>query len=249
MSTALRRAVGGQRPAGQDPDAVGDPSGQLQVVDRGQDRLARGGERDQSLGQVQLVADVEVGRRLVQENERGVLCERLRQGHALLLAAGQPGDGAVRQRGEVDGGQGGVDALAVRLGQALGPAEPRRPAQGDDLAGGKVHGQVGLLADERDLARARAARPVAHGAAGQLQRPGRRDQPGDGAQQRGLAGAVGAHQSDPLAGPDLERHVAQDRPLAQGDRQSVGTEQGGHAAGGRYVLEARSLSLCYAFPS
>ena len=60
-----------------------------------------------------------------------------------------------------------------------------------------------------------------------------RDQPGDGPEQRGLAGPVGADDGDPLALGDRERQVPEHVAPAERDRQPLGAEDGrriGHAA-------------------
>ena len=60
----------------------------------------------------------------------------------------------------------------------------------------------------------------------ELDPPGRRPQrPREHAQERRLAGAVRAHEGDPLAIGDRERDVAQDRPPAGLDRHAVGMQE------------------------
>ena len=161
------------------------------------------------------MAHVEVGRRLVEQEQRGVLREGLRQRDPLLLAARQLRDRAAREAGHVDGRQRGVDAGAVVRPQALGPAEVGRAAEGDDLLGGEVDGQLGLLAHQGELAGALPSGPVAHRPAAQGQPPGVGNQTGDGAQERRLSRAVGADERDPLALADSERDPGQHRAPAQ----------------------------------
>ena len=81
------RAVGGEGPAGQHPEAVGEGGGAIEVVERRDDGSPRGRQRVEAVEEVELVADVEVGRRLVEQEEGGVLGEGLGERHPLLLAA------------------------------------------------------------------------------------------------------------------------------------------------------------------
>ena len=65
-----------------------------------------------------------------------------------------------------------------------------------------------------------------HVLAGEAHLPGARQQAGHGAQQGGLAGAVGAEQRDDLAGADRELDVAQHDDLAVAGRQAAHLQQG-----------------------
>ena len=70
---------------------------------------------------------VEPGRRLVEDDDVGLARQRRREGHALALAVGEGGEGALERRGE-----GGGDVLTgVRLSphprQLPQPAAPRQP--------------------------------------------------------------------------------------------------------------------------
>src|SRR4030095_9786519 len=81
-------------------------------------------------------------------------------------------------------------------------------ATGDDARGREP---VEALAVERDAAAAE------------------RQEPGDGLERRGLAGAVGADQRPPSTGADLQRHVAHGGQSAVADLETVKPEQGGHS--------------------
>jgi hypothetical protein len=73
---------------------VAEQRGQAEVVDRGQDRDA---ERRDKLEDLDLVADVEVVGRLVQDQVVGALRDGLGDQGPLLLAAGQRVEAAVRE--------------------------------------------------------------------------------------------------------------------------------------------------------
>jgi hypothetical protein len=82
----------------------------------------------------------------------------------------------------------------------------------DDLADAKRGGQTGLLRGDPELPP--AGRP-ARIAAEQLDPPrGDRPDAGEQAEQRALAGAVGAEQADQLAGRDVERDLVEREGVA-----------------------------------
>ena len=55
-------------------------------------------------------------------------------------------------------------------------------------------------------------------------------QAGDDADERRLAGPVGPDEPDPLAGPQVERQVGEERAVAVALGQPLGTQQDAHAA-------------------
>ena len=228
-----RRAVGDQAAVGEREDAVGKAGRQLEVVDGGDHRPPVVRQAAHAAEQVELVADVEVGRGLVEEQEGGVLRERLGEEHPLLLAARERRHGPVGKAGEVEGVERRVDARAVGIAERVHPAEVRRASQADDLGDGKVDGERGLLADERDLAGAVARRPRVHGAAAEAKRSGGGEEPDERAEERRLARAVGADEGDALALPDLERHVAEHRAASERDAHVHGVEEGRGVGHGR----------------
>lgn len=98
----LRPSRRGDPPARQQDQAVGVLSRQGQVVDRGHDGQLVG--QPQLVDQLQhllLMADVQRGRRLVQQEHRGLLGERAGQHHALPLPARQMVQRAGGEGGEV----------------------------------------------------------------------------------------------------------------------------------------------------
>jgi hypothetical protein len=133
---------------------------------------------------------VEPGRRLVEDDDVGLARQRRREGHALALAVGEGGEGALERRGE-----GGGDVLTgVRLSphprQLAQPAAPRQPG-------------------DRGEALRRVAGPQPRGPREASAR--RRRDAGDEPQQGRLPGAVGALHGDHRARRQLEVDIAQDR--------------------------------------
>ena len=59
---------------------------------------------------------------------------------------------------------------------------------------------------------------------------GRLHEAGDGAEERGLAGAVRPDERDPLARGDVQVGVDQGGPAAIGDGQALGANGGGHSS-------------------
>ena len=221
------RAVGDQAAPGQHGDAVGEACGQAEVVQGGDDRPALSALPTDAREQVELVSDVEVGRRLVEQQHRRVLGERLCEQCPLLLAAGQRRHLAAGEVSEAHRVERAVDDVAVGLTGLGEPAEVRRAAERDDLADRERGRQVGRLPHERQALPTLARRPVADGAPEQSGFAVGWQQAGEGAQQRRLAGAVGADERDDLARPDPEVHRVQDPGAAQRHAQTVRAEGGG----------------------
>ena len=180
--------------------------------------------------------DVEVVRRLVQEHHVGALQEQLRQHHPRLLPAGErPGlSGEVRRR-EAEATEDLLDPVVDRVGVLMLQAIPQLvvPPRGPvavgvvlrlgHLAGRLLH--LALEVQERRQARSSyrhqgLVRPEVRLLPEQADpdpRPPeqvavvRRVQPRHEPHQGRLARPVRADQADPLAGPDLEPEVLEDR--------------------------------------
>ena len=122
-------------------------------------------------------------------------------------------------------------------------ARPRGTPHRDDLADEEPEGQAPLLRQ--------------HGAApGEVERAHRADLPltepdgagvevevaGQGGEQRGLAGAVGADERDQLSPADVEVDVVEDGAAAEADGHALGAEPGGAHAQAPEVRRARRIS-------
>ncbi len=193
------------------------------------DQDGRPAEAGEVLAQERAYVDprpgVERGHRLVEEEDLGLVGHRPCQGHALGLAARELGGAASSERRE------------TQLLQPLLRQRPRRRAADTGRPGGEgdvvAHVEVGEQAVVlEDHARPTPLRrqehvPVLPGVRADLDPTlGELGQPGDGAQQGGLAGAVGPEHAEHLARPDREGDVevelAPDH--AAGEPQAVGAE-------------------------
>jgi hypothetical protein len=191
---------------------------------------APGGGADQRLDQLGGVR-VEVGGGLVEQQQLGVVEDRARDRRALDHPARVGVHRVVGARGQADGLQQLVDP---RGGRAV---QPR--VEGEVLARGQVAVQQRGVTQEADVA---ADRPAG---VGQLvaQDPRRAavgaQQRGQHAQQRGLAGAVGAEDDQRGAGVEREADAGEGLAVAVAPRQAV--ELNGwccHGRAGAYGLRA-----------
>jgi hypothetical protein len=150
-----------------------------------------------------LVAQVEVGQRLVEEQQLGVVDDRLGDGHPLLLPAGELGHPPVGVVGGPDPRQGLVDPGTLGRRRPPEPEPAAGEAEGDQVAAADGLAECGGVV-------------LRHVADPAVPPPGRRPQdlhpPGGRGQQaqgelehRGLARPVGADDADDGARADGER--------------------------------------------
>ena len=167
---------------------------------------------------------IEVGGRLVEQEQARRERQGRRERQPLLLAAGEGVGRAVAVVREVDGGKRGVDPPPDGVGRNASVLE----AEGDLVAGAGHHDlRLGILEEEpAPVSRKARLQPVDE------QRPLRLDrrrivEPGDGGQERRLAGAGWAEEKDALARLDDEVDAAEgprttpgvaDPPSARDDR-------------------------------
>ena len=224
------------RPALHDPAAVeqhelvGVEAREGEVVHGRHDgQVALDAEGLDELEDLLLVADVEGARRLVEQQDRGVLEQRPAEHDALALAA--------RQRLDEAAGQGRDPELGEDLARerdvagALAPEERavRRAAEQrvvEDCHPGWDHRHLG---HERDGPGPGPGAQTLHVGAGKLDVPvPAGDEPGDGVQERRLAGAVRPDDGHPRAGRDGEVDPVQQPGAAQLDAHAVDGEPGRH---------------------
>ncbi len=192
-------------------------------VDRGDAELAL--QPLELVPQVLAQLGVEVGQRLVEQQQRRLDDQRAGQREALLLAAGELGGLPVDLGGELHGLQHALDALPDLLLRRPVGALADLQREGDVVEHGHVRpDRVGL---EHHAQAALVGRHVHVPAVARGEQDAVTDgdaaavrllQAGDGAQRRGLAAARGAEQGEQLALLDLEADVVdgehRGRPLA-----------------------------------
>jgi hypothetical protein len=211
----------------EEEEFVGEGGGEVEVVAGGEDgELAVAGEAAEELPELGLVLEVEEGVRLVEEEGPGFLGEGAAEEGALALAAGELFHRGVEEGGEVEEGggfaddvevAGGFDAERAEVGGAAGAEDA-----GDGLAG-LVGGGLGEVGDD--------AGEVAEAVGGEgLVEPldgagGGAELAEEEAEERGLAGAVGAEEDGDVACVDGEGEVAEDGVFrAVGEGEVVGVE-------------------------
>ncbi len=215
-----------------DHDAVAQPLRLFHVVRRVHERLA---PRPQGLEVVEdrvAALRVDAHRRLVEQDELRVVQQARGQVQAPLHPAAERLDPVARAFGEADEGEAGGDGrLQGRSGQAVeGPEEPQV------LARGQLVEEREVLGHEADGGFGRvgvAAQGLAVDA--DLTRIGGHD-PRDHPHRRAFARAVGAEESDQLAGADRERDVGDGGERPEGLAQVPRVENRRHVSSDRISI-------------
>ncbi|MEK6717730.1 MAG: hypothetical protein AABZ16_09595 [candidate division NC10 bacterium] len=210
---------------GQEQQPVAVLGRQVKIV-RDQDRgpLALSVVAQQDLQDDPLVPEVQVRRRLIQQQDRGLLGQGPGDGDELPLAPGQLVHPAGRQIRDARGLQGGLGHGPVPIAFPRAPPGVRIAAHQHDLGHAEREGHVKLLRDHRHPLRQRRARERAEIAPPDQDAPPlRRHHLAQEAQERALAGAVGAHDAQKLPGRRLKRDIvhALTRPVPERDALHV----------------------------
>ena len=153
-------------------------------------------QRRHELEHLLLRADVERARRLVQEEQRGVLRDRAREHGALALAAAQRAEPPVEQVRAVEPGERRAGGRDVAEPRAARVAEVRRPAEDDVLEHARVRrdrpGSAG---------RPQPAAPPRGGRARRPRRPGSGSSPCTGRARRPPSGSSSCRRRSGRSGP------------------------------------------------
>jgi sortase A len=212
-------------PAGDDDLTVRQRRGTLQLV-AGEENGGPGSRRIPDEG-VEDVAPggVEPGMGLVEEPEAGVADEERGERRATALPGGEPADGDVADAAAGAGaGEGDVGIGAAAHG--LGP-EP------DVLGDGEVVVEPTGRAEQGDVAADRPAVATEVDAQHGGLAPHDGQEPGDGAQQGGLAGAVGPAQEHDLPGVGVEIDASKGGETAQEADRGAEADDGVHGDRGK----------------
>ncbi len=186
-------------------------------------------EAEEEGGEIALMAGVEVDRGLVEHQQLRLLGQGGGDEDRLPLAAGELVDGAAAQLLDPHHPQGLFDGGEVRPpGRELQGREVGVAPEEHDLLDRERHRGGADLRHVGDVARDLAPRERGEGAAveGDLA-AGRREQPGEAAQESRLAGAVGPHDHQALAGEDVEVERPEDGPRPGAPGETAGAERGG----------------------
>jgi hypothetical protein len=142
-----RGTRGDNAAAGDEMDGVAEQRGQAEVMDRGQDRHAELGDKLQDLD---LIPDIEMISRLVQDQVVGALGDGRSDQDSLLLAPRQRVEAAVGQVRAADLRHRLLRDRPVGLVVAVERPLVRGPADHHHLRDGEVELEGELLADHRD---------------------------------------------------------------------------------------------------
>ncbi|KGW79204.1 hypothetical protein Y046_3876 [Burkholderia pseudomallei MSHR2990] len=153
----IGRALRDDPPGAHQHDLVAVRGRLVEVVQHPDDREpARAIEPPQLAQDVELVMDVEISGRLVEQHDGRLLRERHRDPGALPLAARQRGHVARRVGFEARRRERLVDRVAVRAREPAQPAAVRVAAVRDELAHREPRGNLVELREHRQRARERA---------------------------------------------------------------------------------------------
>src|SRR5919201_1965520 len=195
--------------------------------------------RARELADAELVGEVEMRGRLVEQEDVGLLRERHREDDALALAAGELPEGSIREVGRVDVRHGACDRVVIAVGESTEGPRVRRAAERDDLAGREREGRVERLRHQGESPRPLAIRQGADGAAVERHLAARRTHdPGERLHQGGLPGAVRADEREALAALEREVDPVDGDALAVPDREVARGEE----AHRRYAARWRQSS-------
>ena len=210
----IRRLAIGRNPALVQHDDTGRKRRrQVQIMEDGQHRQAAIGlQPPHGAQEGDLVGEVHVQGRLVEQQQLRLLRERHGHQHPLALASGELVRQPIREVQGVGIGEGALNRALVIGGRSEQATCVRRATHLHQLGGPEAVRQVELLGQDGDPARQRIPRPVPH----RTPRHGDRamlgcERAADETQQGRLAAAVGAQQGHHLAGLDGEVHAPQHR--------------------------------------
>ena len=222
------------RAAVEQGDAVRDRHGLDLIVSHQEGgQIERDDERSQPGARLLAQLRVEIGERLVEQDDGGFVDEGARERHALLLPAGELVRVAAGEMREPDLGQRMRDTC-LDIGRAY---TPQLEAVGDVLKNGAVRPQRIGLKHQAEPARFRGQLGAGRGVIEDVVADAdgaavRRLQAGDRAQQRGLAAARGPQQCDHLSRGHRDGDALEDFavPIPQRD---VGDRKLSHAGAPR----------------
>ena len=185
----------------------------------------------QQLHDLQLVVEVEVVERFVEQQDGRLLGQGLSDEGSLALAARELGDEAPGQGGHAGRRQRRGHGFAVGRAAAARPRAAAGPlgvaAHGDHLLNSEAEVEGEALRDDAHPAGKLAGAVAGDGRPSSRTSPARGpDRPGEGAEQRGLARAVGAEDADEEPRRHLQVEGAEHRAPAKVDLEGADVVDG-----------------------
>ncbi len=207
------RAVGDDPAAGLEYDHAIDQRQRIRdaMFDEYERCLSAGNDAAHALAYERGAGRVEVGGRLVEQQQRRAQRDRAGQRQSLLFASGQRRRRSVAWIAETGGGQRFIDKRPDPRARHATVLQPER-----DVVAGAGHDEVGLriLEDDADLAPGGAGIHAAHRDAALLLAGVFGEQAGERGEQRALARPGWAEQQHPLAAREPQVHTAYGPGLA-----------------------------------
>ncbi|MNK75108.1 hypothetical protein D3C87_946430 [compost metagenome] len=185
---------------------------------------------------VRLMRRIEVGQRLVHQQQLGLDRQRARQQHALAFAARQLPQRTVAPVPGLGAAQCAFDGIAIGFAGCREPALVRQPPQHGDVVDHQVVGTAlarAALAQPGQAPRAHAGR---HGSLRLAEEPhlaAMCEQAGQRFQQRRLAGPVRSDDAGPAAGRERQVDAVQHLDRPERGAEAVRFERGGWRAAHR----------------
>lgn len=221
-------------------EAVSETCGPLQVVQRRYNSSARLGESVDVVEKIQPMADIEMRRRLVEQQDRRILSKGLGEKHALLFSTRERRYRPVRQVPEAEGIDGLGHEPPIDWTEGCQPSNMGRAAHRDDLPDAERERQIGVLPNQRDLSCSVSPGPPTEFSASETKGPRVWQEPSHCAEQRAFACPVRPDDSDPLALANVQREVAQNGASVECDGEVGCRDDGGrHGDGKRTVATYR----------
>src|SRR5262245_59942812 len=207
----LRRSRRHDPPAVEEEDPLGELGGEVEVVEDGHPGEAGAIRGEEPVEDLDLVGDVEVGGGLVEEEELGLLRERLGEEDPLALPRGEGRDVPLGEGERARRLERALDGPRVLRLLPIEPPAVGKPADRDELPDAEGEGALRLRREE--------GHPPGEPARGHRREvvpleedppPPKAQHPRQGAQERRLPRPVRAHDREPLAAADLEGHAPED---------------------------------------
>jgi hypothetical protein len=220
----------GHASARQEDHPVAPSGGALQVVDDREHRNAAFAHVVQDAEELELMADVEMGARLVEEEHAGLLGQASSQCRELPLAGRERSDAPGREGQDTGLTHRSFDGFIVDYGEGTERPAVGVSAEGDPVTHRQRSGTSFFWCDEGQGSGQDVARPSGQGAILQEHQPRcRGEETRQRAHERRFSRGVRAHERHGLSSVDGQRHSLQDGPAAPRHDEIPGLEKCRHS--------------------